>query len=64
MPFDCDPGVPDPVVFSLASRVSSARYFGVQFCLEDLFGYAINLVTEKALRAQQRPLIEGEAVHV
>lgn len=43
---------------------TSARYFGVQFCLEDLFGCPIDLVTEKALRAELRPFIEKEAVHV
>ncbi len=43
---------------------TSARYFGVQFCLEDLFGCPIDLETEKALRAELRPFIEKEAVYV
>lgn len=43
---------------------TSARYFGVQFYLEDLFGRPVDLVTEKALRAELRPYIEREAVHV
>ncbi len=43
---------------------TSARYFGVQFFLEDLFGCPVDLVTEKALRAELRPYIESEAVHV
>ena len=43
---------------------TSACYFGVQFCLEDLFGCPIDLVTEKAPRAELRPFIEKEAVHV
>ena len=42
----------------------SERYFGVQFYLEDLFACPIDLVTEKALRAELRPFIEREAVHV
>lgn len=42
----------------------SARYFGVQFHLEDLFGCAVDLVTDKALRAELRPFIERGAVHV
>jgi predicted nucleotidyltransferase len=42
----------------------SQRYFGVQFYLEDLFGASVDLVTEKALRAELRPFIEKEAVHV
>ena len=45
-------------------RATSARYFGVQFCLEDLFGCPVDLVTEKALRVELRPFIEKEAVHV
>lgn len=43
---------------------TSQRYFGVQFYLEDLFGCSIDLVTDKALRAELRPFIEKEAVHV
>lgn len=43
---------------------TSARYFGVQFFLEDLFGCGIDLVTEKALRAELRPFVETEAVNV
>ena len=42
----------------------SERYFGVQFYLEDLFGVPVDLVTEKAVRAELRPFIEKEAVHV
>ena len=43
---------------------TSERYFGVQFYLEDLFGCPVDLVTEKALRAELRPFIEKEAMHV
>ena len=43
---------------------SSQRYFGVQFYLEDLFGCPVDLVTEKALRAELRPYIEREAIDV
>jgi len=43
---------------------SSKRYFGVQFYLEDLFGHPVDLVTENALRAELRPYIEQEALHV
>jgi len=43
---------------------TSKRYFGVQFYLEDLFGCSVDLVTEKALRAELRPFIEKEAVRV
>jgi len=43
---------------------TSARYFGVQCYLEDLFGCPVDLVTEKALRPELRPFIEKEVVHV
>ena len=43
---------------------TSARYFGVQFYLEDLLGRPVDLVTEKALRPELRPFIEREALHV
>ncbi len=42
----------------------SKRYFGVQFYLEDLLGCPVDLVTDKALRAELRPIVEREAVHV
>lgn len=40
------------------------RRFGVQFYLEDILGAQIDLVTDKARRAELRPFIEREAVHV
>ena len=43
---------------------TSARYFGVQFYLEDLLGRPVDLVTEKALRPELRPIIERESLHV
>lgn len=43
---------------------TSARYFGVQFCLEDALGCPVDLVTEKALRAELRPFIKKEAIDV
>jgi len=43
---------------------TSARYFGVQFYLEDLLGRPVDLVTEKALRPELRPIIKREALHV
>ena len=52
------------ILIGFDGPATSERYFGVQFYLEDLFGCAIDLVTEKALRAELRPYIEKEAVHV
>ena len=43
---------------------TSKAYFGTQFYLEDLLGYPVDLVTNKALRAELRPYIEREAVNV
>ena len=40
------------------------KYFGVQFHLEDLLGRPVDLVTDKALRAEIRPYVEREAVNV
>ena len=52
------------ILVSFDGPATSARYFGVQFYLEDLLGRPVDLVTDKALRAELRPLIEQEAVHV
>ena len=52
------------ILVAFDGPATSARSFGVQFCLEDLFCCAVDLVTEKALRAELRPFIQQEAVHV
>ena len=52
------------VLVAFDGPATSERYFGVQFFLEDLLGKQVDLVTEKALRAELRPFIEKEAVHV
>lgn len=43
---------------------TSARYFGLQFYLEDLLGRPVDLVTDKALRPELRATIEREALQV
>jgi predicted nucleotidyltransferase len=43
---------------------NSARYFGLQFYLEDLLGCPVDLVTDKALRPELRPSVERDAIHV
>ncbi|MGF1644965.1 MAG: hypothetical protein ACFCUJ_15110 [Thiotrichales bacterium] len=48
----------------LTARQRRCAIFGVQFYLEDLLGCAVDLVTEKALRAELRPFIEKKAIHV
>lgn len=52
------------ILVSFEGPATSDRYFGVQFYLEDLLGRPVDLVTEKALRAELRPFIEREAVRV
>jgi predicted nucleotidyltransferase len=52
------------IVVGFDGPTTSARYFGVQFYLEDQLGCAVDLVTEKALRAELKPYIEREAVNV
>jgi hypothetical protein len=44
--------------------VTSARYFGVQFILEDELGCPVDLVTEKAMRPDLKPYIERESINV
>ena len=52
------------VLVAFDGPATSARYFGVLFYLEDLFGCTVDLVSEKGLRPELRPFIEKEAVHV
>ena len=52
------------ILVAFDGPATSERYFGVQFYLEDLLGAPVDLVTEKAVRAELRPYIEKEAVHV
>ena len=52
------------IVVAFDGPATSAKYFGVQFYLEDVLGAPIDLVTEKAIRPELRPFIEREAVNV
>jgi predicted nucleotidyltransferase len=52
------------ILVAFDGPATSERYFGVQFYLEDLFGSPVDLVTEKALRAELRLSIEKETVRV
>ena len=52
------------ILVAFDGPATSERYFGVQFYLEDLLGCPVDLVTDKALRAELRPYVEREAVHV
>lgn len=52
------------IMVAFDGPATSEKYFGVQFLLEDELGHPVDLVTEKAMRAELRPFIEREAVNV
>lgn len=52
------------IIVSFSGPATSKVYFGVQFILEDKLGVPVDLVTEKAMRAELRPFIEQEAINV
>jgi len=52
------------IVVSFNKPATSKMYFGVQFLLEDEFGVPVDLITEKAMRAELKPFIEREAINV
>ena len=52
------------VLVAFDGPATSARYFGVQFYLEDLLGRPVDLVTDRALRPELRPAIERERFDV
>lgn len=52
------------VLVAFDGPATSARYFGLQFYLEDLLGCPVDLVSDKALRPELRPHVERDAVHV
>lgn len=49
---------------SFGGPATSARSFGVQFCLEDLLRRGLDRVTDKALRPRLRPVVERDAIAV
>jgi hypothetical protein len=52
------------VLVAFDGPATSARFFGVQFYLEDALGRTVDLVTDKALRPELRPFVEAQAIHV
>lgn len=52
------------ILVAFDGPATSKRYFGVQFFLEDLLGCPVDLVTDKALRAELRPFIQKELLNV
>lgn len=60
-----DEASPDSdIIVVFDGTATSKKYFGVQFLLEDQLGCPVDLVTEKAMRAELRPFIEREAINV
>ncbi|PPD35831.1 MAG: DNA polymerase subunit beta [Methylomonas sp.] len=61
---EAKPGSDIDVVVAFDSPATSAKYFGVQFYLEDELGAPVDLVTENAIRPELRTFIEQEAINV
>ena len=61
---DAGPDSDIDILVSFDGPTNPARYFGVQFYMEDLLGRPVDLVTQKALRPELRPYVEAEAVLV
>ena len=60
---EAGPGSEVDILVGFDGPATSARYFGLQFYLEDELGCAVDLVTEKAMRPELRPYIEREAIN-
>jgi predicted nucleotidyltransferase len=52
------------VLVTFDGPATAERYFGLMFYLEDLLGRPVDLVTDKALRAEIRPHALRDAIHV
>ena len=52
------------ILVTFDGPATSRSYFGVQFYIEDLTGRTVDLVTDKALRAELRSSVERDCVHV
>jgi predicted nucleotidyltransferase len=52
------------VLVAFDGPATAKRYFGVLFALEDRLGRPIDLVSQKALRAELRPHVERDLIDV
>ncbi len=52
------------LVVEFDGRSTAKRYFGVQFYLEDLLECPIDLVQKSVIRAELKPYIEKDRIHV
>lgn len=61
---DADENSDVDILVKFDGPATSARYFGVQFHLEDCLGSPVDLVTDTALRPELRTFVEQDAVRV
>lgn len=52
------------VMVEFEGQPTAKRYFGVQFYLEDLLECPIDLVQKDVVRAELKPYIERDLIHV
>lgn len=52
------------ILVDFEGPATSARYYGLQFFLEDLLSRPVDLATSKAVRTELRPYIERDAINV
>jgi predicted nucleotidyltransferase len=52
------------IIVAFVGPAACKKYFGVQFLLEDYLDCPVDLVTEKAMRAELRLFIEREAFNI
>jgi uncharacterized protein len=52
------------ILVDFSDKITCAPYFRVLFYLEDLFGCAVDLLTQKALHKDLHTFVEREALHV
>jgi len=58
------PGSDVDVLVAFDGETTFDHYFDLKFWLEDMLGRPVDLVTEKALRAEMAPDVNREALHV
>jgi hypothetical protein len=52
------------ILVTFKRPLGSKQYFGAWHYIEDLLGRPIDFMTDRELRAELRPSVEAEAVHV
>lgn len=52
------------VMVEFEGRSTAKRYFGVQFYLEELLERPVDLVQKDVIRAELKPYIERDLIHV